>query len=255
MGGWDGGSHKYQVPIIQRGVGRGRTIPPPSHLIPSTGGGGGGGGGKGEGEEGEGKGEEGGRKGEEGEEGEGEGKGKRGRGGGGRKEGGGGKEEGGRKEGGGGRGGGEEGERGEGGGRGKGKGVEWRGERGLKRDGWRKMRTQKEQGKKPKETAGSWDHGIPDKRASLLRQLKTSLRTSKPYFVLHQRKLLGERTGTNCKTHLDVFPLCFIIQHVCNLLGEDLLSASPGMDTHHGHTDGPGGVADSHGQVRITGLQ
>lgn len=53
---------------------------------------------------------------------------------------------------------------------------------------------------------------------------------------------------------LDVLPLGLVVQHVRHVFREDLLSSRTGVDTHHGHTDGPGGIANCHLQVRIIGL-
>jgi hypothetical protein len=40
-----------------------------------------------------------------------------------------------------------------------------------------------------------------------------------------------------------------------NMLGKDLLPASSGMDTNHGDTDRPGGIANGHLKVSIIRLK
>lgn len=53
---------------------------------------------------------------------------------------------------------------------------------------------------------------------------------------------------------LDVFPLCFVVQDVSYVFGEDLFSAGTSVDTHHGDADGPRGVSDRHLKIRIVGF-
>ena len=55
--------------------------------------------------------------------------------------------------------------------------------------------------------------------------------------------------------YLYIFPLCLIIRNMSYLLGKDLLSACTSMDSHHGHSDGPRSIPNSHGQVGIISLQ
>ena len=55
--------------------------------------------------------------------------------------------------------------------------------------------------------------------------------------------------------HLYVLSLCLVIEHVCNLLGKDLLPAGSGMDTHHGDANRPGGIADRHPEIDVIGLR
>lgn len=55
-------------------------------------------------------------------------------------------------------------------------------------------------------------------------------------------------------SHLDIFALSFIIQHVCNISWRDLFSASTCMNANHSYTNGPWGIADSHFQICIISL-
>lgn len=58
-----------------------------------------------------------------------------------------------------------------------------------------------------------------------------------------------------CLTYLDVFPLRLVVENVSHVFGEDLFSPSTGVDTHHGHTNGPRGVTNGHLQVGVVGLE
>lgn len=53
---------------------------------------------------------------------------------------------------------------------------------------------------------------------------------------------------------LDVLPLRFIVKDVGHVFTEDLFSPRSRVDAHHGHANGPGGVADGHLQVSVVGL-
>ncbi len=65
------------------------------------------------------------------------------------------------------------------------------------------------------------------------------------YYYTHFNKVIP---------YLNVLSLSLIIENMCNLLREDLLPPSTSMDTHHGHTNRPGGVTNRHGEVRIVCL-
>ena len=54
--------------------------------------------------------------------------------------------------------------------------------------------------------------------------------------------------------YLYVLSLCLVIENVGNLLREDLLSPGTSVDADHGHSNGPRGVANSHGQIGIISL-
>lgn len=56
-------------------------------------------------------------------------------------------------------------------------------------------------------------------------------------------------------THLDIFSLGLVIEHVGDVFGEDLFTSSTSVDAHHGHTDGPWSVSYSHLQIGIVRLQ
>ena len=64
-----------------------------------------------------------------------------------------------------------------------------------------------------------------------------------------------QKTQQLQSTYLYVFSLCLIVEDVCNLLSKDLLSAGSSMDTHHGYTNGPGGIAYGHLQVDSISLR
>lgn len=53
---------------------------------------------------------------------------------------------------------------------------------------------------------------------------------------------------------LNVFPLGLVVEHMGDVFGEDLLTSSTSVDTHHGHTDGPRSVSYSHLQISIVCL-
>ena len=55
-------------------------------------------------------------------------------------------------------------------------------------------------------------------------------------------------------TNLYVLALCFVIEYVRYLLSKDLLAAGSGVDTNHGDSNGPGGVAYGHLQVGVISL-
>ena len=46
--------------------------------------------------------------------------------------------------------------------------------------------------------------------------------------------------------YLDIFPLCFVVQHVCDVPGEDLLSPRTSVDAHHRDANRPRRVAYRH---------
>jgi hypothetical protein len=50
---------------------------------------------------------------------------------------------------------------------------------------------------------------------------------------------------------LDVLSTDFIVQDVRDVVTEDFLSPTTFVDTHHGHTDGPGGIANREPEIRI----
>lgn len=52
-------------------------------------------------------------------------------------------------------------------------------------------------------------------------------------------------------SHLNIFSLCFIVENVGHVLREDLFSARTGVDAHHGHPNGPGGVSDGHLEICV----
>lgn len=59
---------------------------------------------------------------------------------------------------------------------------------------------------------------------------------------------------TNFYSDLNVFPLGLVVEHMGDVFGEDLLTSSTSVDTHHGHTDGPRSVSYSHLQISIVCL-
>jgi hypothetical protein len=54
---------------------------------------------------------------------------------------------------------------------------------------------------------------------------------------------------------LDVFPGHFVVQHVSDIVAENLLPTASFVDADHGDADGPGGIADGQAKVGIVGAQ
>lgn len=53
---------------------------------------------------------------------------------------------------------------------------------------------------------------------------------------------------------LNVLSLGLVVEHVGDILSEDLLATCTGVDTDHGDADGPRRVPDGHLQVGVTRL-
>lgn len=50
----------------------------------------------------------------------------------------------------------------------------------------------------------------------------------------------------NSGSNLNVFSLRLVIKNVGHVLGEDLFSSGTGVDSHHSHTNWPGGITNGH---------
>lgn len=71
-------------------------------------------------------------------------------------------------------------------------------------------------------------------------------------WIGNEEALTMGHQSLNC---LDIFPLCLVVKNVGDILRENLLSTSTGVNAHHRHTDGPRAVSNGHLQVRVVCLQ
>jgi len=79
-----------------------------------------------------------------------------------------------------------------------------------------------------------------------------NLRITVLEIILKPIEIYTPSMGDNLRaSHLDVFSLRFIVENVGDMFGENLLSPSTSVDSHHGHTDWPGSITNGHLQVGI----
>jgi len=64
--------------------------------------------------------------------------------------------------------------------------------------------------------------------------------------LFHLVKITNISLTTSIIVYLDIFPLCFIIEHMGHVSGWDLFSSCSSVYTHHSYTNRPGSISYSH---------